>query len=296
MCNEDLRILFDELDANTEEVSKDNVIRAPFPYPGGKSRSIKHILPLLPHSKVYVEPFGGSGAVLLSKPTCTLDVFNDRFAGVVSFYRCMRDPKKYLELLDKVDCSIHSREDFIIAKAEWKDFEDDVSRAFYWYYMVAYSFGSLGRNFGRTTSGGGRLSGKIRNQLEHFHKIHERFRNVQVENQDWYDCMIDYDGPDTVFYIDPPYIDANAGIYKDEMSHDDHRKLLDTIFDLKGFCAVSGYSNPIYDKQPWDSEHQWESFVSIKSMAYTEGNKKKQMEGIEKRENSTETLWIKEAK
>lgn len=294
--SEDLMDLFDELDANTEQASKDIIIRAPFPYPGGKSRSIDKILPLLPHSKVYVEPFGGSAAVLLSKRPVRLEIFNDRYSGVVAFYRCMRDPKKYQLLFDKIDLTIHSREDFVNCKANWQATDDDVERAFCWYYMVCYSFGSLGRNFGRTLAGQGRLSGKIRNQLEHFDMIHARFKNIQVENQDWYDCLKDYDSHDTVFYIDPPYIDASAGVYKNEMSRDEHRKLIETIFQLEGFCAVSGYSNPVYEENPWDGRHEWESFVSIKSIAYTDTNYKKQLEGVEKREHAKEVLWIKENK
>lgn len=287
--------LFDELDANTEQVTRDVIIRAPFPYPGGKSRSIEHIIPLLPASRVYVEPFGGSAAVLLSKRPCKLEVFNDRYAGVVAFYRCMRDKDKFNQLYEKIHLTVHSREDFVFCRDTWQDCADDVERAFRWYYMICYSFGSLGRNFGRTISGQGRLSGKIRNHLEHFDRIHTRFKTVQVENQDWYTCLLDYDSEDTVFYIDPPYVDASEGIYKSEMKHDDHRRLISTIFTLKGCCVVSGYSNPLYENNPWDGRHEWESFVSIKSIAYTESNRKEELKGIETRGKAKEVLWIKES-
>ena len=288
--------MFDELDGHTTPKSREVIIRAPFPYPGGKSRSVKEILQWLPHSNVYVEPFGGSGAVLLAKSPSKLDVFNDRYSGVVAFYRCIRNEKLMNQLIDVLDVTIHSREDFIWCKETWENCADDVERAARWFYMINYSFGSLCRNWGRTTSGKGRLSGKIQSKIKGFNTIHERFKTVQVDNQDWYDCLKDYDSPDTVFYIDPPYIDSDSGIYKNKMPVTEHIRLLETIFTLEGFCAVSGYRNDLYMKQPWDDFRVWDVFISMKSAAYTETNYKKNLEGIEERGHTEECLWIKEPK
>ena len=292
----DLLKLFDDLDRvnPTSRSSKDGVIiRAPFPWPGGKSRSVANILKYLPYRKVYVEPFGGSGVVLLARTACELDVFNDRFAGVVAFYRCLRNPEKYRRLVDWLDLTIHSREDFVDAKNTWVTETDDVSRAAKWYYLVNYSFGSLGRNFGRSTSGRGLIAGKIRNKLKMFPFLHARLKRVQIENQDWYDCMRDYDHKDTIFYLDPPYVDAYDGTFVHGMPRNEHDKLLETIFNCKGFVAVSGYSNPLYENQDWDHRFAWESFVTIESCV-TKGNNKECLEGKTKRVYAEEVLWIKE--
>ncbi len=290
--------LFDELDRQApSEKSKDDVIlRSPFPYPGGKSRSVANILKYLPYRKIYCEPFGGSGVVLLARKPCDLDILNDRYAGVVAFYRCLRNPEKYRQLIEWLDLTVHSREDFKDAKDTWVVETDDVVRAAKWYYMVNYSFGSLGRNFGRSTSGRGLIAGKIRNKLSKFPHLHERLRRVQIENQDWYDCFRDYDSRETVFYVDPPYVDAYPGTFAHELTRAEHHRLLDTIFQLRGFVAVSGYSNPLYSKQPWDNVHSWDSFCSIDSCAYTEGNNKERLAGVKKRINAEEVLWIKESR
>jgi DNA adenine methylase len=292
----DLLNLFNDLDRQTQvSTDKDSkILRAPFGYPGGKTRSTANIIRYLPYKSTYVEPFGGSGAILLARQSVDLEVLNDRYAGVVAFYRCLRDPIKYQQLVEYLDLTVHSREDFVDAKQAWCEESDDVVRAAKWYYMINYSFASLGRNFGRSTNIKGNMAGKIRNKLKYFSHIHERLKRVQIENQDWLDCIHDYDSYSTVFYLDPPYLNAHPGTYEHELSHDTHRHLIDTIFRLKGFVALSGYSNPLYDNQDWDNRYSWEVFTSIESCAFTEGNKKKCLEDVTKRVKTEEVLWIKE--
>lgn len=292
----DLMNLFNDLDRQTQDSTKKDsrVLRSPFGYPGGKTKSVPNIIKHLPYKSVYVEPFGGSAAVLLARQPVDLEVYNDRYGGVVAFYRCLRHPEKYKALIDYLELTVHSREDFVDAKQTWCDETDDVVRAAKWYYMVNYSFSSLGRNFGRATSPRGLIAGKVTNKLKYFPAIHNRLRRVQIENQEWSECIHDYDSREAVFYIDPPYIDAYTGTFEHEFSHEDHRKLLDTIFSLRGFVAVSGYTNPLYENQRWDARHSWETFISIESCSFTEGNNKKCLEGISKRATTEEVLWIKE--
>jgi len=289
--------LFDkleDLDRSTSTGSRDEIVRAPFPYPGGKSRSIKEITSVLPYRNKYVEVFGGSGAVLLARHNSKLDVFNDRFAGVVAFYRCLRDPEKFKRMCEWLRLSVHSREDFVWMKATWENCHDDVERACRWYSMVCYSFGGLGRNWGRSTSGAGTLSGKVINKIPHLEQVHKRFRNVQVENLDWERCIKDYDDYDTVFYLDPPYVDSSEGVYRHELTRQQHRDMLDVVFDCKGYVAVSAYQNDLYDQFGWDHVHTWDAFVSIQSLSSVEGNKKEHLAHVAKRSTAKEALYIKE--
>ena len=291
----DLMAMFEDLERNSEPKSKDVVVRAPFGYPGGKSKSAVHILPRLPYRDSYIEPFGGTGAVLLERHLSPLEVFNDRYAGVVAFYRCIRDKAKMNALCDRLELTLHSREEFVWCKETWEHLEDDVERAARWFYMVQYSFASKGRNFGRSICSRGHMAGKIGNRIKEFPSLHERMKKVQIENQDWRDCLADYDSPTSVFYLDPPYIDAYHGTYKHEMSHDDHRLMLQAIFNMQGFVAVSGYSNQLYEDQNWDARYEWEVFISIKGAAFTEGNNKANMAAIDERGHAKEVLWIKES-
>jgi len=286
--------LFNDLDRQSTAPRDQNILKAPFGYPGGKTRSLPNILKHLPYKPTYVEAFGGSGALLLARQPVTLEVLNDRYAGVVDFYRCLRHPENYKKLIDYLSLCPHSREDFVEAKMTWCDEPDPVIRAAKWYYMVRYSFGSLGRNFGRATKAAGIISGKIANSLDIFPDLHARLRKVQIENQDWRDCLLDYDSYETVFYLDPPYIDTHQGTFKHNILRKDHEDLLNLIFRLKGFVALSGYSNPFYENHPWDARYSWDSFVSIDSCSFTENNRKECFEGLVKRQKAKEVLWIKE--
>lgn len=281
--------LFENLE-HTTAPTRDKLLKAPFGYPGGKWRSCKNLLPLLPQREGWCEVFGGSGVVTLNRHPSKLEVFNDAYSGVTGFYRCINDKDLMNQLIDRLSNTVHSREEWMFCHSTWENVADPVERAARWYYMLQYSFSRLGRNFGRSTSAKARIAGLVRDKLKLFPIINDRFREIQIENQDWYQLMLDYDDPDMVFYCDPDYPGTDAGIYKHKI---DHRHFLRTVFLLKGFVAVSGYSHPLYEEQDWDERYEWDSFVSIQSLSYT--GTKSEREGVEKREHAKEVLWIKEA-
>ena len=67
------------------------VLRAPFPYPGGKRRIADVVWSALGDCRVYVEPFFGSGAVLLSRPSEPgIETVNDADGLLVHFWRALR--------------------------------------------------------------------------------------------------------------------------------------------------------------------------------------------------------------
>lgn len=289
----DMLSMFNELGSHDEEIREDYV-RSAFGYPGSKSRSLDKILPLLPYRGMYCEPFGGSGSVLLARNPSKLEIFNDRYAGVVAFYRCIRDGKKCNALIDRLVFCIHAREEFIWSRDTWKNCEDDVERASRWYYMVQASFGGQGRNFGRAKKVKAQIAPKLKNNLKLFPALHNRMVHVQVENLDWRLCLRDFDDSEMVWYIDPPYYQVYSGMYECEMKDEEHRELLERIFHLKGFVALSGYNNSLYNSYRWDDKHTWEVMVSASGIAETESNNRIGTVSHERRK-AEETLYIKEA-
>lgn len=282
--------LFDMIDQMDNDETVAPIIKAPFGYPGGKSRSVEKLQTIMPYRLSYIEPFGGSGTVLLSRHKSKLEVFNDRYSGVTDFYRVLRDKRLLDSLIERLDLTIHGREEWLMCKSTWQDVSDPVERAARWYYMISYSFGSLGRNFGRAVANSNPISGKIRNKLAAFNEIHNRFKDVQIENLDWRDVCTRYDNSQAVIYLDPPYLEVHTGTYKNEMSLADHQSLIGFCKVAKSTICLSGYSNGLYDSVNWDEKHEWSVNITAGSKNSI-GNGKT---GIEKSSTTAlECLWIK---
>ena len=279
--------IFDELDSydEHEESIKAGFKHAPTKYCGNKLESLPFILPLLPHMDTFVDVFGGSGQVLFSRRRSKLEVYNDRHSGMSAFYRVLQNKAQMHEFTDRLDKLQHSRELFYAFKEEINDPEMDIiERALKWYYVVQVSFGGMGGNFGRVTKPDTPLYDKLHAYVKDFNHFNQRLQGVQIENLDWKDCIKDYDDYTTVFYLDPPYWQSNQ--YAHTMSKHDHRRMCDMIFDCKGFFALSGYANDVYDQYPWDDIHIFEvggNFTPSEHIGKSRADKHK------------EYLWIKEA-
>ena len=88
--------------------------KPPFPWIGGKEKIAPYILQLFPPKlKQYVEPFGGSGAVLLALPPDPnrLDIYNDLDAELVNLYSCIKERSNVL-LRELKFLPIHGRKLF----------------------------------------------------------------------------------------------------------------------------------------------------------------------------------------
>lgn len=288
--------LFNELDRQTTPEEPNTIIRAPFGYVGGKRRSVKYILPYLPYRERYIEAFGGSGVVLINRQKSAYEVLNDRYAGVTAFYRCLKDPEMTKALVDWIEYSIIGREEFYFCRDTWSDCDDPIERACRWYYLVSQSFGNKCVCYGRTL-GPGTLN-KMRGKIPKLPEIHERIKSVHIENMDWRRVLKEYDHPDAVFYLDPPYLESNSA-YKCEMPKADHKELLDTIFEMQAFVAVSGYPCNLYDSYDWDNSNEWEivcTFTGNSNTGNGAGNNKENVAGLESYGKAKEKLWIKEAR
>lgn len=261
--------IFEELEM--EDVAEESVpdgkrmiLRAPFAWPGGKSRSLLRLLPLIPYGDRYIEPFGGSGIVLLNRKPSRLDVFNDAHSGITAFYRCLHDPDLLKQLLARLQYLIYSREEFVWCAETWQTHTDTIERAARWWYSIRTSFGSQGRNFGRVINQSTQLQ-KIQDLGTELTIVANRFKRVLVENLDFAECMTTFDDYNAVFYVDPPYYHAhNAAVYPTTpFKEQDHVRLLDLIFKCRGFIALSSDDNILYSERDWDDKFTWEARSTI---------------------------------
>lgn len=284
-----------------QEESREYYVRSPIGYPGSKDKLLDRILPHLPYMKSYIEVFGGSGAILLARKPSQIEVFNDRCSGIVALYRCLRDKAKCEQLTAWLDCTIHSREEFIFCRENWEKQDDDVIRAGMFYYLIHNSFGKQGRTFARGTKSKSHFGQSLHHNLALFPAIHNRLNNVQVENLDWRVCFKDFDSPESVYYLDPPFLGVQTRMYRHMMSTaEEHQEMLQKIFTMQSFVAVSAYNSKetslLYDRYDWDDKIVWENHSTAVGLAFeTQTNNLIGKSAEIERTKIEECLYIKEA-
>ena len=225
---------------------------------GGKNFMLKRLLPILegiPHMR-YVEPFGGGAVVLLNKRPVELEVYNDIDAGLHNFFVVLADSELFAAFRRRVETLPYSRRLFEECRKDWKTETERVKRAAQWFVLARQSFGadfahsqgSWGSVTSSSSRGMARTCAGWLSAIEKLPEVSARLRRVQIENQDWRTILDRYDSPDTLFYLDPPYVHSmrRGKNYVHEMTDEDHKELVQVVMRLQGKVVVSGYPNEIY--------------------------------------------------
>jgi len=223
-------------------------------YHGGKWRLAPWIISHFPAHRVYVEPFGGGGSVLLRKGRSYAEVYNDLDAEIVNLFRVARDEGR--ELVRRIRLTPFARDEYISA---FKDVSDPIERARL--TVIRAYMGFWSNSINRMVKSGFRANTKRSHTIpshdwagfpECLVTIMHRLHGVVVENRDAVEVMEAQDGPETLHYVDPPYVHstrmegaAEHG-YAHEMTDDQHRALAEVLRSLKGMVIVSGYPSDLY--------------------------------------------------
>lgn len=220
-------------------------------YHGGKFRLAPWIIAQLPPHECYVEPFGGGASVLLRKPRSRLEVYNDLDGAVVNLFRVLRE--RPAELAAAVALTPFARTTF---EAAYDPPEEPLERALALLVLSHMGFGSSGPERRTGFRGAGMRAGPLpvhgwEAMPAVIRAVAERMRGVVIERREAADVMAQHDGPETVHYVDPPYLLATRSDrerdYAHEMTDADHGRLLDALRRLKGKVILSGYPSALYD-------------------------------------------------
>jgi DNA adenine methylase len=222
-----------------------NVPHPVLKYYGSKFRLAKWIIQYFPKHRHYVEPFGGAANVLLVKEPSKLETYNDLSDDIVNFFQILRDRPEELARLIKL--TPWSRTEFMrcIATVENEDPLESARRLYFRLWMSIQG-GMVKGNFRRHNKSGRSMLKDI--HPENIYTASRRFRNVLIEKRDAFTLIGEMDSPDTLFYIDPPYVGSTRtakNIYAVELTDEQHRQL-EMLNDLEGLTILSGYPNDIY--------------------------------------------------
>lgn len=210
---------------------------------GGKSRLLKDILPLIEKAgkhACYAECFGGGLAVLLNKPRSQVEVINDIDGDLVNFHRqCQAHAPEIQRLMRH---QLNSRVLFNEAKQSPPG-ETDVQRAVRYWFKSLVSFGRDGSSFGVMKTGGSGAGTRRRNQFRALRAAARRLDGVIVECLDWQRLFKNYDGPQTLWFLDPPYVGGSQKSYS-PWTLETMRTFRDAVFALQGRCIVTVGDTP----------------------------------------------------
>ena len=173
------------------------------PWIGGKRRLAKTILPLFPDHECYVEPFCGAGALFFLKEPSQTEVINDINSELVNLYRVVQHHLE--EFIRQFKWALVSRELFKWLQETPTQILTDIQRAARFYYLQKLAFGGKveSQTFGTSTTCAPKLN--LLRIEEDLSAAHLRLARTLIEHLDWQRCIIKYDRPFTLFYLDPPY-------------------------------------------------------------------------------------------
>jgi DNA adenine methylase len=225
-------------------------------YHGGKFRLAPWIISHFPAHKTYVEPFGGAAGVLLRKERSYAEVYNDLDGDVVNFFAVIRDPQKREALIEAIALTPYARDEF---EADYDHTDDPVERARRLCVRSGMGFGSAattGQPVGFRIDTA-RPYGTAQAIWTRFPQtlgiMGDRFGAVLIENRAADIVIRNHDRPDTLFFVDPPYLAetrrmGKSACYRHEMTEAQHAALLAQLTEVKGMVVLSGYRSELYDR------------------------------------------------
>ena len=172
---------------------------SPLRYPGGKSRAVKRIVPLIPpDTKCLCSPFVGGASVELACATMGMDIRGyDIFTPLVNFWQCLlADPQELAERVKIYHPMGKVR--FYELQKRYMQLSDNIECAAVFYALNRSSFS------GTTLSGGmsphcPRFNTNAIERLRQF-----AVKNITITQADYRESISD--NADAFLYLDPPHI------------------------------------------------------------------------------------------
>ena len=262
---------------------------------------ISKIIPLIPPHKLYVEVFGGGGAVLFAKEPAKYEVYNDLDSGLTNFFSIVKDPEQYPRFRHYAVTTPFSRSYFYKFCEEWENEKDPAIRAYKWYVINRMSFGGLfGNSWGSAIN---TVTGNMVQTcaswiaaLNRLDATHERLQGVTIHNEGWEEIFGKYaDLKNALIYCDPPYVmeSRKAGEYSCEMTNEEHEQFVVACLRAEAKIIISGYDHSIYNPLV---KHGWE-MLGFNARCHIAGRTNIQKDKIQERKtsehlNRVEVLWL----
>src|SRR5207302_8704257 len=225
----------------------------------------------------------GGASVLLNRQRSDIEVYNDLDGALVNLFTVVRGDDSFAEFQRLVDYTLYSRDEFERCLS-FEGIADSVRRAVAFYTVINQSISGK-----RLASKGDWARGRLDNLAQRWvdrqrflDAIHGRVRGVQIECRDALDVIEEWDGDDTVFYCDPPYVletRSQRKYYAIEPGDEYHERLVDVLLRTRGSIVLSGYNHPVYERL--EEAGWWSDFYgsrAVMEVTQAKGQKQKRTE------------------
>lgn len=237
----------------------------PLKYHGGKGafkgKLAKWIISLMPPHLHYVEPYFGGGSVLLYKdPEGISEVVNDLNWSLMDFWTVLKEDHYFKEFCRLVEATPFAEDEFRVSRLQASSLPRQAARFFVRCRQsrqgLQKDFATLSRN--RTRGGMNEQVSAWLTAIDGLPDVHARLKRVVILNRPAVDVIREQDGPNTCFYLDPPYLHetrTTTSDYAHEMNPDQHEELLRSLAGIRGKFLLSGYRSDLYET--FAGRHGW---------------------------------------
>lgn len=207
----------------------------PFSSPGGKDVWVSTLLKYTPEHTTYVEPYAGSASLFFAKELSEKSVLSEVNKQLTDSYKFLQKASNAdLQWLRDQKWNSSEHHFHVLLKREARSPREKIYK---FKYLNLHSYRGGGKNFNKNIAAVKTGQTFLAN-LENFR---ERLKNTSILNQDAIAVMRRYDGPNTFFYLDPPWKPITSG---KEWRDFDEKLFVETVKGLKGKVLISYQGKP----------------------------------------------------
>lgn len=185
------------------------MIKSPLRYPGGKSRAIKHIAPLIPDFAEFREPFLGGGSVFVYLKQKFPDKsfwINDIYENLYLFWRYTQsDINGLVKQVEYWKAEYQNEKELhLYLKENIENFNNlQKAAAFFVFNRITFSGTTESGGFSNATFEKRFTSSSIQRAKQ----LASLLENTYITNFDYQD-VVEADGENVFVFLDPPYYSA----------------------------------------------------------------------------------------
>jgi DNA adenine methylase len=239
-------------------------IKSPLRYPGGKSKALKQILPIVPSFDEFREPFVGGGSVFFVLKQLFPDKkywINDLNTDLYSFWeKCQKDMGSLVSKVSEIKKTCKDGKHLFMEFADEKNEFDDFERAVRFFILNRITFS------GTVESGGYSQQAFEKrftpSSIKRLKEIELLMKGTKITNLDYQEVIFE-EGENVFIFLDPPYLSTTKsklyGRKGDLHSSFNHEKFAKNMSMCKHKWLITYDNSPeVRDFFSFANIYEWE--------------------------------------